>query len=91
MLLLSFVIKAKRRFILYVNMLMRNQKETFYFDDYVVAIMVGIALFILPFLGESDTSKINGTEPFSWNDSFCDTKMFKIRKRTKFLYNSSNN
>ena len=36
---------------------MRNQKETFYFDDYVVAIMVGVALFILPFLGESDPSK----------------------------------
>ena len=42
---------------LYMNMLMRNQKETFYFDDYVVAIMVGVALFILPFLGESDPSK----------------------------------
>ena len=33
-------------------MLKRNQKDAFYFDDYVVAIMVGVGLFILPFLGK---------------------------------------
>ena len=32
--------------------MLRNQKDAFYFDDYVVAIMVGMGLFILPFLGE---------------------------------------
>ena len=32
--------------------MLRNQKDAFYFDDYVVAIMVGMGLFILPFLGK---------------------------------------
>ena len=32
--------------------MLRNQKDAFYFDDNVVAIMVGMGLFILPFLGE---------------------------------------
>ena len=32
--------------------MLRNQKDGFYFDDYVVAIMVGMGLFILPFLGK---------------------------------------
>ena len=35
-----------------MNILKRNQKDAFYFEDYAVAIMVGVGLFILPFLGE---------------------------------------
>ena len=56
MLLFSFLIRALRldTFLIKIaiNIFMRNQKDTFYFDDYVVAIMVAVALFILPFLGE---------------------------------------
>ena len=83
--------------------MLRNQKDAFYFDDYVVAIMVGMGLFILPFLGEFAISTFwletlwliimsrNPHKTFSGNNTFCDTKMFKIRKRTKFLCDSSNN
>ena len=44
--------------------MLRNQKDGFYFDDYVVAIMVGMGLFILPFLGKFVISTF-------WLETFC--------------------
>ena len=49
-----------------MNILKRNQKDTFYFDDYAVAIMVGVGLFILPFLGEFHSQKNSLNWAFQW-------------------------
>ena len=54
--------------------MLRNQKDAFYFDDNVVAIMVGMGLFILPFLGEFAISTF-WLETF-WVENF-ESKVFK--------------